>query len=184
VGEIDRMLAANQEWARRFPGSKPVRPARAVAIVACMDSRMPRFGMLGLDVGDAHVIRNAGGVITEDTIRSLTVSQHVLGTREILLVHHTECGLQATDDVAFADLVEQATGRRPPWATRAFTDVDADVRESIQLIRESPYLLSKEVRGTVYDVETGHLREIKDPAAPHHSQARGGPLQQGQEPGS
>jgi carbonic anhydrase len=184
VGEIDRMLAANQEWARRFPGSKPVRPARAVAIVACMDSRMPLFGMLGLDVGDAHVIRNAGGVITEDTIRSLTVSQHVLGTREILLVHHTECGLQATDDVAFADLVEQATGRRPPWATRAFTDVDADVRESIQLIRESPYLLSKEVRGTVYDVETGHLREIKDPAAPHHSQARGGPVQQGQEPGS
>jgi carbonic anhydrase len=184
VGEIDRMLAANQAWARRFPGSKPVRPARAVAIVACMDSRMPLFGMLGLDVGDAHVIRNAGGVITEDTIRSLTVSQHVLGTREILLVHHTECGLQATDDVAFADLVEQATGRRPPWATRAFTDVDADVRESIQLIRESPYLLSKEVRGTVYDVETGHLREIKDPAAPHHSQARGGPVQQGQEPGS
>jgi carbonic anhydrase len=184
VGEIDRMLAANQEWARRFPGSKPVRPARGVAIVACMDSRMPLFGMLGLDVGDAHVIRNAGGVITEDTIRSLTVSQHVLGTREILLVHHTECGLQATDDVAFADLVEQATGRRPPWATRAFTDVDADVRESIQLIRESPYLLSKEVRGTVYDVETGHLREIKDPAAPHHSQARGGPLQQGQESGS
>jgi carbonic anhydrase len=177
VGEIDRMLAANEEWARRFPGSKPVRPARAVAIVACMDSRMPLFGMLGLDVGDAHVIRNAGGVITEDTIRSLTVSQHLLGTREILLVHHTECGLQATDDVAFADLVEQATGRRPPWATRAFTDVDADVRESIQLIRESPYLLSKEVRGTVYDVETGHLREIKDPAAPHQSQ-------QGQESGS
>jgi carbonic anhydrase len=184
VGEIDRMLAANQEWAQRFPGSKPVRPARAVAIVACMDSRMPLFGMLGLDVGDAHVIRNAGGVITEDTIRSLTVSQHVLGTREILLVHHTECGLQATDDVAFADLVEQATGRRPPWATRAFTDVDADVRESIQLIRESPYLLSKEVRGTVYDVETGHLREIKDPAAPHPSQARGGSLQQGQGPES
>ena len=177
MGEIDRMLAANQEWAQRFPGSKPVRPARAVAIVACMDSRMPLFGMLGLDVGDAHVIRNAGGVITEDTIRSLTVSQHLLGTREILLVHHTECGLQATDDVAFADLVEHATGRRPPWATRAFTDVDADVRESIQLIRESPYLLSKEVRGTVYDVETGHLREIKDPAAPHQSQ-------QGQEPGS
>jgi carbonic anhydrase len=177
VGEIDRMLAANDEWARRFPGSKPVRPARAVAVVACMDSRMPLFGMLGLDVGDAHVIRNAGGVITEDTIRSLTVSQHLLGTREILLVHHTECGLQATDDVAFADLVEQATGRRPPWATRAFTDVDADVRESIQLIRESPYLLSKEVRGTVYDVETGHLREIKDPAAPHQSQ-------QGQESGS
>ena len=184
MAEIDRMLEANERWAEQFPGSKPPRPARQVAVVACMDARIPLFGVLGLDIGDAHVIRNAGGVITEDTIRSLTVSQHVLGTREILLVHHTECGLQATDDVAFADLVEQATGRRPPWATRAFTDVDADVRESIQLIRESPYLLSKEVRGTVYDVETGHLREIKDPAAPHHSQARGGPVQQGQEPGS
>ena len=116
MAEIDRMLEANEEWAQRFPGSKPVRPARAVAVVACMDSRMPLFGVLGLDVGDAHVIRNAGGVITEDTIRSLTICQHLLGTREIVLVHHTECGLQATDDVSFADLVEQATGRRPPWA--------------------------------------------------------------------
>ena len=103
---------------------------------------MPLFGMLGLDVGDAHVIRNAGGVITEDTIRSLTISQHLLGTREIMLVHHTECGLQATDDVSFADRVEQATGRRPPWAARAFTDADDDVRESIRLVQESPYLLS------------------------------------------
>jgi carbonic anhydrase len=169
VAEIERMLAANKEWARRFPGSKPVAPARAVAVVACMDSRMPLFGLLGLDVGDAHVIRNAGGVITEDTIRSLTVSQHLLGTREIVLVHHTECGLQTTDDVSFADLVEQATGRRPPWAARAFTDVDDDVRESMRLVRDSPYLLSHEVRGTVYDVETGHLREVKDPAAPHRS---------------
>jgi carbonic anhydrase len=160
MAEIDKMLEANEDWARRFPGSKPVRPARAVAIVACMDSRMPLFGMLGLDVGDAHVIRNAGGVITEDTIRSLTISQHLLGTREIVLVHHTECGLQATDDVAVADLVEQATGRRPPWAYRGFTDVDDDVRESIRLIQESPYLLSRAVRGAVYEVETGRLREI------------------------
>ena len=184
MAEIERMLQANEDWARRFPGSKPVRPARQVAVVACMDSRMPLFQMLGLEVGDAHVIRNAGGVITEDTIRSLTISQHVLGTREILLVHHTECGLQATDDVTFADTVEQATGRRPPWAARAFTDVDDDVRESIRLIQESPYLLSRDVRGTVYDVGTGRLREITDPAAPHHSQARGGPLQQGQESGA
>jgi carbonic anhydrase len=160
VDEIDRMLQANEEWARRFPGSKPVRPARAVAVVACMDSRMPLFGMLGLDIGDAHVIRNAGGVITEDTIRSLTISQHVLGTREIVLVHHSECGLEATDEQAFADQVEQATGHRPPWPVRAFTDVDADVRESMRLIRESPYLLSHEVRGTVFDVTTGRLREV------------------------
>ncbi len=167
MSELDRMLDANDEWAQRFPGSKPVRPARKVAVVACMDSRMPLFGLLGLDVGDAHVIRNAGGVVTEDVIRSLTISQHLLGTREIVLVHHTECGLQSTDDVSFADVVEQATGRRPPWAARAFPDVDDDVRESMRLIRESPYLLSHEVRGTVYDVGTGRLREIKDPAAPH-----------------
>ena len=160
VAEIDRMLQANQEWAQRFPGSKPVSPARKVAIVACMDSRMPLFGLLGLDIGDAHVIRNAGGVITEDTVRSLTVSQHLLGTREIVLVHHTNCGLESTDDVSFADLVEQATGRRPPWAARTFTDVDADVRESMRLVRDCPYLLSHEVRGTVYDVETGLLREV------------------------
>jgi len=160
VGEIDRMLEANERWAEQFPGSRPVRPARRVAVVACMDSRIPLFGVLGLDVGDAHVIRNAGGVVTEDVIRSLTISQHALGTREIVLVHHTECGLQATDDISFADTVEQATGRRPPWAARAFTDVDQDVRESMRLIRESPYLLSREVRGTVYDVTTGRLHEV------------------------
>src|SRR4051812_2091472 len=138
MAEIDRMLEANEEWAKRFPGSKPVKPARAVAVVACMDSRMPLFGLLGLEIGDAHVIRNAGGGITEDTIRALTISQHALGTPEIVLVHHTNCGLQATDDVSFADLVEQATGRRPPWAARTFTDVDDDVRESIRLIRGAP----------------------------------------------
>ena len=160
MSEIDRMLAANEDWAKRFPGSKDVRPARQVAIVSCMDSRMPLFQMLGLEVGDAHVIRNGGGVITEDVIRSLTISQHVLGTREILLVHHTRCGLQATDDTSFGDQVEEATGRRPPWAARAFRDPEADVRESIRLIRESPYLLSREVRGTVYDVDTGKLTEV------------------------
>ncbi len=161
MAEIDRMLEANEKWAEQFPGSKPVRPARKVAVVACMDSRIPLFAVLGLDIGDAHVIRNAGGVITEDVIRSLTVSQHVLGTREILLVHHTQCGLQATDDNSFADLVEQATGRRPPWAVRAFRDADEDVRESMRLIHDSPYLLSREVRGTVYDVATGRLREVR-----------------------
>lgn len=161
MAEIDRMLEANTQWAERFPGSKPVRPGRRVAVVACMDSRIPLFGVLGLEVGDAHVIRNAGGVVTEDVIRSLTISQHALGTREVVLVHHTECGLQATDDSSFADVVEEATGRRPPWAARAFTDVDQDVRESIRLIRESPYLLSHEVRGTVYDVTTGLLREVE-----------------------
>ena len=161
MAEIDRMLAANEQWAQRFPGSKPVRPARAVAVVACMDSRMPLFPLLGLEVGDAHVIRNGGGVITEDVVRSLTISQHLLGTREIVLVHHTDCGMQKSDDVAFADLVEQATGRRPPWAPRMFADAESDVRESMRLIRECPYLLSHEVRGTVYDVESGRLCEVR-----------------------
>ncbi|SEO67964.1 beta-class carbonic anhydrase [Trujillonella endophytica] len=161
MAEYEQMLAANEEWAKSFPGSKPVAPGRKTAVVACMDSRIPLFGVLGLAVGDAHVIRNAGGVITEDTIRSLTISQHVLGTREIVLVHHTDCGLQKTDDAGLADLVEQATGHRPPWAARTFTDVDADVRESIRLLNESPYLLSKDICGTVYDVETGRLRQVE-----------------------
>ena len=160
MAEIDKMLTANREWAKQFAGELPVRPARAVAVIACMDSRMPLFGLLGLAIGDAHVIRNAGGVITEDTIRSLTISQHLLGTREIVLVHHTNCGQQSSDDVSFADRVEQATGRRPPWAPRFFTDVDEDVRESMRLLRECPSLLSHDVRGTVYDVDTGRLREV------------------------
>ncbi len=161
MAEIDRMLEANEEWTRRFPGSKPVRPARAVAIVACMDSRMPLFQMLGLEVGDAHVIRNAGGVITEDTIRSLTISQHLLGTREIVLVHHTRCGMQGADEEAFLAQVEQACGARPGWPVRAFADAEEDVRESIRALRECPYLLSYDVRGTVYDVDTGLLREVR-----------------------
>ena len=161
MSEIDRMLAANGAWAAQFPGSRPVRPARGVAVVACMDSRMPLFGMLGLDVGDAHVIRNAGGVVTPDTLRSLAISQHLLGTRAVVLVHHTDCGLNKATDEEFAELVERTTGHRLPFEARAFADVDADVRESIELIRAAPYLLSTEVRGTVYDVATGMLREVR-----------------------
>jgi carbonic anhydrase len=160
MNEIDRMLAANEAWLDQFPGNLPVAPARKVAVVACMDSRMPLFGLLGLAVGDAHVIRNAGGVVTEDTLRSLTISQHVLGTRSVVLVHHTDCGLQKATDEEIADLVERTTGHRPPWAARTFTDVDADVRESLRILRATPYLLSTEVRGTVYDVATGRLREV------------------------
>ncbi|WP_222269096.1 beta-class carbonic anhydrase [Modestobacter marinus] len=161
MSEIDRMLAANEVWLDQFPGHLPVAPARKVAVVACMDSRMPLFGMLGLAVGDAHVIRNAGGVVTEDTLRSLTISQHVLGTRSVVLVHHTDCGLQKSTDEEVADLVERTTGHRPPWTARTFTDVDADVRESVRILQATPYLLSTEVRGTVYDVATGRLREVR-----------------------
>ena len=160
MSEIDRMLAANEAWLDQFPGDVPVAPARKVAVVACMDSRMPLFGLLGLAIGDAHVIRNAGGVITDDTLRSLAISQHLLGTRSVVLVHHTDCGLQKSTDEEFADLVERTTGHRPPWPARTFTDVDADVRESVRILRACPYLLSGEVRGTVYDVATGRLREV------------------------
>jgi carbonic anhydrase len=160
VSEIDQMLAANEAWLGQFRGEVPVAPARKVAVVACMDSRMPLFGMLGLAVGDAHVIRNAGGVVTDDTLRSLAISQHLLGTRSVVLVHHTDCGLQKSTDEEFAALVERTTGHRPPWPARTFTDVDADVRESVRRVRESPYLLSQEVRGTVYDVASGRLREV------------------------
>ena len=125
-----------------------------------MDSRMDIFAMLGLKPGEAHVIRNAGGVVTEDTLRSLTISQHLLGTREVVLVHHTDCGMQKTDDQGLADLVERTTGHRPPWTGRTFTDVDSDVRASMEILRGTPYLLSHVVRGTVYDVETGRLREV------------------------
>ena len=160
MSEIDRMLAANAERAGSQPADLPARPARGVAVVACMDARMDVYRLLGLAIGDAHVIRNAGGVVTDDTIRSLAISQHVLGTREVVVVHHTRCGLQGADEAAFAEQVEQATGSRPPWSMRAFADVDDDVRDSIRLIRESPYLLSEEVRGTVYDLATGRLREV------------------------
>ena len=161
MAETDRMLEANAGWAEEPPGEMPARPARAVAVVACMDARMDVYRLLGLGLGEAHVIRNAGGVVTDDVLRSLAISQHVLGTGEVVLVHHTRCGLQGADEAAFADLVEQTTGARPPWPMRAFADVDADVRESMRVLKDSPYLLSHEVRGTVYDVETGKLREVR-----------------------
>jgi carbonic anhydrase len=160
MSEVDRMLEANGEWAAQAPGELPAPPARGVAVVACMDARMDVYRLLGLALGDAHVIRNAGGVVTEDTIRSLAISQHVLRTREVVVVHHTRCGLQGADEAAFAEQVEQATGQRPPWSMRAFADVEEDVRASVRLIRENPYLVADVVRGTVYDVDTGRLREV------------------------
>ena len=161
MAEIDRMLEANQEWAARFPGSKPVRPARKVAVVACMDSRMPLFGLLGLDIGDAHVIRNAGGVITEDEIRSLAISQRLLGTEEIILLHHTDCGMQTFTDDEFRQSIQEETGIKPTWSAECFSDVDEDLRQSLARIQASPFIPKKDsVRGFVYEVETGRLREV------------------------
>ncbi|SNR98778.1 carbonic anhydrase [Geodermatophilus pulveris] len=163
MAELDRMLEANAQYAAQAPGGLPAPPARAVAVVACMDARMDVFRILGLQPGDAHVIRNAGGVVTQDTLRSVTVSQHVLGTREVVLVHHTRCGMEGADEAALLDRVEQATGARPDWPVQAFADVEEDVRESVRQLRACPYLLSRDVRGTVYDVDTGLLREVVVP---------------------
>jgi carbonic anhydrase len=160
MSEIDRMLAANAQWAPQSPGQLPAPPARRVAVVACMDARVDVYRVLGLEPGEAHVIRNAGGVVTQDTLRSLTISQHVLGTREVLLVHHTRCGMEGADEAAVLDRVEQATGVRPDWSVQGFADVEADVREAVAQLRACPYLVSTDVRGTVYDVDTGVLREV------------------------
>ncbi|WP_223837899.1 beta-class carbonic anhydrase [Streptomyces venezuelae] len=161
----DRLLAANRAYAARFtdPGMD-ARPVLGVAVVACMDARLDLHAALGLELGDCHTIRNAGGVVTDDTIRSLTISQRALGTRSVILIHHTGCGLERlTED--FRHELEDEVGQRPAWAVEAFRDVDQDVRQSMQRVRTNPFLLHKDdVRGFVFDVHTGLLREI-DPAS-------------------
>jgi carbonic anhydrase len=160
-------VAKAAEWSAAFadPLHTP-RPARKVAVVACMDARLDLFGILGLRPGDAHLIRNAGGVATDDVIRSLAISQRKLGTREVVLVHHTDCGmLTFTEDEFRRELLDE-TGIKPAWVAEAFTDLDADVRSSIARIRSSPFLPHRDaVRGFVYEVETGSLREVP-PMAP------------------
>jgi carbonic anhydrase len=161
VSEIDRMLQANRAWAQNFSdGSLPAPPARGVAVVTCMDARILPLAALGLAPGDAHVLRNAGGVVTEDTLRSLAVSQHALGTREVLVLHHTRCGMQGLDATAFADQVERTTGTRPGWDPQGFADAEDDVRASLRRLRNCAYLVAPEVRGAVYDVETGLVHEV------------------------
>jgi carbonic anhydrase len=162
VSAIDELLHNATTYAAAFDNSGlPVVPARRVAVVACMDGRVDPSGLLGLAEGDAHVIRNAGGVVTDDEIRSLAISQHKLGTEEIMLIHHTGCGmLTFTDDDFKAALLEQ-TGVEPEWAVECFTDLDANVRESIARIKASPFIPCKDVvRGFVFDVADGTLREV------------------------
>lgn len=158
---VDRFVAANRAYAVDFQdGGMDARPVQKVTVVACMDARLDLFAALGLELGDAHVIRNAGGVVTDDTIRSLTISQRALGTRSIALIHHTGCGLlNITED--FRRELELEVGQRPQWAVEAFVDLDSDVRQSMQRVRTSPFLLhTDDVRGFVFDVHTGLLREI------------------------
>ncbi|MBK3540281.1 carbonic anhydrase [Streptomyces sp. MBT67] len=157
----DRLVALNSEYAKDFrdPGMD-ARPVLQVAVVACMDARLDLHAALGLELGDCHTIRNAGGVVTEDVIRSLTISQRALGTRSVVLIHHTNCGLESlTED--FRQDLEREVGQRPAWAVEAYTDADQDVRQSMQRVRTSPFLLhTDDVRGFVFDVTTGLLREI------------------------
>ncbi len=159
---IDELVANNQEFADALPERHlDVRPSRRLAIVTCMDSRLDVFAALGLGDGEAHVLRNAGGVITDDVIRSLAVSQRRLGTREVMLIHHTDCGMQTLTDDGFRAELQDATGVAPAFAIESFSDVDADVGQSILRVRRSAFLLHRDqVRGFVYDVDSHRLREI------------------------
>ena len=157
----DELLANNERYAAAFQGPLPLPPGKGVAVVACMDARLNVYGILGLAEGEAHVIRNAGGVVTDDEIRSLTISQRLLGTREIILIHHTDCGMLTFTDDDFKASIQKETGIKPEWAAEAFPDLDDDVRQSIARIKASPFIPHKDaVRGFVFDVATGKLNEV------------------------
>jgi len=161
VSVTDEYLANNAEYAKTFSGPLPLPPSKHVAVVACMDARMDVYRMLGLQEGEAHVIRNAGGVVTDDEIRSLAISQRLLGTREIILIHHTDCGMLTFTDDDFKAGVQKDTGIKPEWAAEAFGDVDEDVRQSLRRIQASPFVtLQTSARGFVFDVATGKLNEV------------------------
>jgi carbonic anhydrase len=157
----DELLANNDRYAESFGGPLPLPPSKHLAVVACMDARLNVYAILGLNDGEAHVIRNAGGVATDDAIRSLAISQRLLGTREIILIHHTDCGMLTFTDDDFKASIQKDTGIKPEWAAEAFPDLDEDVRQSIARIKASPFIPHKEsVRGFVFDVATGKLREV------------------------
>lgn len=159
---IEELLYEARLHSARFGGPRPVTPAKHLAIVACMDSRIDVFDLFGLTIGDAHVIRNAGGIITDDALRSLVLSQRFLGTRDVILVHHTDCGLQKISEDALKAELQAETGTIPPYEFGAFDDVDAAVRRAVARVRGHEFLPRRDhVRGFVYAVETGILREVK-----------------------
>ena len=161
MSATDELIANNQRYADGFTGPLPLPPAKGVAVVACMDARLNLYALLGLEEGQAHVIRNAGGAVTDDGIRSLAISQRLLGTREIILIHHTDCGMLTFTDDDFRAAIQADTGIRPAWSAEAFSDLDADVRQSIARIKASPFIPQKDsVRGFVFDVATGKLNEV------------------------
>lgn len=158
----DEYLRNNAEDARTFSGPLPLPPSRHVAVLACMDARLDVYRILGLKDGEAHVIHNAGGVVTDDEIRSLAISQRLLGTTEIILIHHTDCGMLTFTDDAFKRTVQDETGIKPPWSAESFTDLDEDVRQSLRRIESSPFVTATtSLRGFVFDVATGLLREVQ-----------------------
>ena len=163
MSQTDELLQNAESYAENFDkGDLPMPPGRKVAIVACMDARLSPFALLGLEVGDAHVIRNAGGVITDDEIRSLAISQRLLGTEEIILIHHTDCGMLTFSDDEFRRSIQEETGIKPSWPAEAFSDLEEDLRQSLARITSSPFIPKKDsVRGFVYEVETGRMREVK-----------------------
>jgi carbonic anhydrase len=162
VSHTDELLSNAEAYAASFDkGDLPLPPARKVAVLACMDARVNPYGILGLDEGDAHIIRNAGGVVTDDEIRSLAISQRLLGTEEVILIHHTDCGMLTFTDDEFKRALQDDVGIKPHWAVESFTDLEEDVRQSVARIKASPFIPRKDsVRGFVYDVHTGELREV------------------------
>jgi carbonic anhydrase len=162
MSATDELLANNAQYAASFDkGDLPLPPAKKVAIVTCMDARLSPYVILGLQEGDAHVIRNAGGVVTDDEIRSLAISQRLLGTEEIIVIHHTDCGMLTFKDDDFKAQIQDDTGIKPTWSAEAFSDLDEDVRQTVARIKSSPFIPNKDsIRGFVYEVETGRLREV------------------------
>jgi carbonic anhydrase len=161
MSKTDEFLENNERYAETFGGQLPMPPSAGVAVVACMDARLNVYAVLGLKEGEAHVIRNAGGVVTDDEIRSLAISQRLLGTREIILIHHSDCGMLTFTDDAFKAGIEKETGIKPAWSAEAFSDLDEDVRQSMRRIKASPFVPHTEsVRGFVFDVASGKLREV------------------------
>ena len=162
MSTTDELLRNAEDYAASFDkGDLPQSPAKKLAVLACMDARLNPYALLGLQEGDAHIIRNAGGVVTDDEIRSLSISQRLLGTKEIVLIHHTDCGMLTLSDDAFKRSLQDEVGIKPGWAVEAFDDLDEDVRQSVARIKASPFIPRKEsVRGFVYEVETGRMREV------------------------
>src|ERR1700730_3362414 len=157
----DDYLANNADYAKSFEGPLPLPPSKHVAVLACMDARLDVHGLLGIKEGESHVIRNAGGVVTDDEIRSLAISQRLLGTTEIILIHHTDCGMLTFTDDDFKRSIQDEIGIKPNWAAESFPDIDEDVRQSIRRIEASPFVTKHEsVRGFVFDVATGKLNEV------------------------